>query len=551
MAIGYTRQSTTQIVDGNIIHASDFNNEFQALIIAFDLALGHNHDGSTVGGGAPIQSVNGVSFPSAPSVNTVPVVTGSNVITYQTVPNAALTNPSFTLGTTVINLGDTPTTVSGLTINNMTSTGTLALNTVTLSGSATSTANITGGTYTNPTLVGTVSGPNPPNFDNSTLVASTAFVQQMLNGIITVPVGGNTDVTLTSSQYGAHTLILTGALTGNIHVIFPNLPGNWRVINETTSTGGPWTATIITLGGTGVVIPQNTSPAYYSSLFSDGTNMYFAENYISGEVINASTLTGTTVLRGPVTATGQTITNGTLSGTTLSGCSTSGTTTIGGAVTATGQTITGGTFASPTITSGTLTTCTTSGTTVLGGGVTATGQTITNGTLTGATLNSVSTSGTMTLGGGITATGQTITNGTINGAALANCSASFGFTLNTDITGNSHNINSVNLASSTIASTTTATTQSANDNSTKVATTAYADRAANNVFTGITTFGGLGTSYIHAYTVGGSGPPLTDGATVSAGTIGLSTGTWMVSGSALMTSSGGNNNYVSLFIRIS
>jgi len=41
--------------------------------------------------------VDGVSYPASPSTNTVPVVTGANTITYETVPNAALTNSSITL----------------------------------------------------------------------------------------------------------------------------------------------------------------------------------------------------------------------------------------------------------------------------------------------------------------------------------------------------------------------------------------------------------------------------------------------------------------------
>jgi hypothetical protein len=44
-----------------------------------------------------VANVNGVSYPSGPSTNTVPVVTGSNTITYEAVPNAALANSSLTV----------------------------------------------------------------------------------------------------------------------------------------------------------------------------------------------------------------------------------------------------------------------------------------------------------------------------------------------------------------------------------------------------------------------------------------------------------------------
>lgn len=42
-------------------------------------------------------AVHGVTYPSSPSTNTVPVVTSSNVVTYEAVPNAALANSSVTI----------------------------------------------------------------------------------------------------------------------------------------------------------------------------------------------------------------------------------------------------------------------------------------------------------------------------------------------------------------------------------------------------------------------------------------------------------------------
>jgi hypothetical protein len=49
--------------------------------------------------------VNGVSYGSSPSTNTVPVVTGSNTVTYEAVPNAALANSSVTLNGHSLALG--------------------------------------------------------------------------------------------------------------------------------------------------------------------------------------------------------------------------------------------------------------------------------------------------------------------------------------------------------------------------------------------------------------------------------------------------------------
>jgi hypothetical protein len=46
--------------------------------------------GCTIGNSCTMTSLNGVSFPASPSTHTVPVVTSSNTITYETVPTAAL-----------------------------------------------------------------------------------------------------------------------------------------------------------------------------------------------------------------------------------------------------------------------------------------------------------------------------------------------------------------------------------------------------------------------------------------------------------------------------
>jgi len=51
----------------------------------------------TNAGVATVAKVNGVAYPASPTTNTVPVVTGTNAVTYQTLPNAALANSSITL----------------------------------------------------------------------------------------------------------------------------------------------------------------------------------------------------------------------------------------------------------------------------------------------------------------------------------------------------------------------------------------------------------------------------------------------------------------------
>ena len=54
MPTGYVRQDTTgQLADGNPIDADLFNDEYNAIVNAFNATTGHNHDGTT-GGGAPV-----------------------------------------------------------------------------------------------------------------------------------------------------------------------------------------------------------------------------------------------------------------------------------------------------------------------------------------------------------------------------------------------------------------------------------------------------------------------------------------------------------------
>ena len=61
MGATYTRQSSTEIVDGEVINAADFNNEFAALVTAFAASTGHTHDGTTAEGG-PVTKLLGTAI---------------------------------------------------------------------------------------------------------------------------------------------------------------------------------------------------------------------------------------------------------------------------------------------------------------------------------------------------------------------------------------------------------------------------------------------------------------------------------------------------------
>jgi len=61
MGATYTRQSTSAIVDGGVIEASDINAEFNQILAAFAVTSGHTHDGTTAEGG-PITKLLGTTI---------------------------------------------------------------------------------------------------------------------------------------------------------------------------------------------------------------------------------------------------------------------------------------------------------------------------------------------------------------------------------------------------------------------------------------------------------------------------------------------------------
>jgi hypothetical protein len=74
--------------------------------VAADVAMGGDSSISNTGS-VTNGKVNGVSYGSGPSTNTVPVVTGANAVTYEAVPNTALANSSITIAGHSVSLGGT------------------------------------------------------------------------------------------------------------------------------------------------------------------------------------------------------------------------------------------------------------------------------------------------------------------------------------------------------------------------------------------------------------------------------------------------------------
>lgn len=120
-----------------------------------------------------------------------------------------------------------------------------------------------------PAFTGNPSAPTPAIGDNDTSIATSAFVMAATDGLATVNVAGGANVTLTTAQHGLAILALTGIVTANIDLIFPNASGQWVVANNST---GAFNITAKTAAGTGVVVPQG----YAVVLYGDGTNIYAA-----------------------------------------------------------------------------------------------------------------------------------------------------------------------------------------------------------------------------------------------------------------------------------
>lgn len=91
------------------------------------------------------------------------------------------------------------------------------------------------------------------------------WVPDLQSGSTSVTMTGS-NVTLTSAQAGRAIIIISGALTANLNLVFPTYIVNWDVVNNTT---GNFTITCKTAAGTGVLVKQGTT----SQIYGDGTNI--------------------------------------------------------------------------------------------------------------------------------------------------------------------------------------------------------------------------------------------------------------------------------------
>lgn len=141
-----------------------------------------------------------------------------------------------------------------------------------------------------PTLTGSPTAPTQASGDNSTKLATDAFVQNAVNGGVAVNVAGGSTTTLTQAQYGPAFLILQGAITAAKAVVFPAQSGHWQVVNSTT---GAFALTLKTASGTGVVI----APGKSMNIYCDGTNIAQQQTHFSAPwITDGLTASGTVTL---------------------------------------------------------------------------------------------------------------------------------------------------------------------------------------------------------------------------------------------------------------
>ena len=82
----------------------------------------------------------------------------------------------------------------------------------------------------------------------------------------------NVNVTLTPAQYSKRILVLTGSLTGNVQVFYPNIPGQYLLVDNTTRNGFSVTAKVT--GGAGVGVGLMTGPNFIFPK-TDGSDMQY------------------------------------------------------------------------------------------------------------------------------------------------------------------------------------------------------------------------------------------------------------------------------------
>lgn len=123
--------------------------------------------------------------------------------------------------------------------------------------------------------------PGDPAFTNTwgaTLNTNFSLIDSAVAGIITIGVGGSSNVVLTSNQGSAdqsrnQQFNFTGVLTGNIYVLWPN--GLDRMFSVTNNTTGAFTLSCGVTNGAGLPVGVSVAVAQSDTtmLYSNGTDV--------------------------------------------------------------------------------------------------------------------------------------------------------------------------------------------------------------------------------------------------------------------------------------
>jgi len=249
-----------------------------------------------------VAKVNGVVYGAGPSTNTVPVVTGSNVVTYEAVPNAALAHAATTVNGQTCTLGST-CTVSA-------TAGTITVGTTVIAGGTngdfeynnsgvlgevapTGTGSVvlgTAPTISAPVINGVASGTGV-----STTAAVSTLMQRGSNGnaqanafipsyTITATAAGTTTLTVASTQIQ----VFSGSTTQTVVLPVTSttaLGHEYDLVNQSTGT-----VTVQSSGANAVVTMPGGTFAHVNVALTSGTT---AASWVVSAFGLTSPLTGT------------------------------------------------------------------------------------------------------------------------------------------------------------------------------------------------------------------------------------------------------------------
>ncbi len=283
---GYTRTDTTNnIADGNIINATDLDNEFDGIQAAFNSSTGHNHDGTT-GEGAPIlvlgptqDVVVGATTVTPKTTNTVDI--GSSSLKFKDLHMAGNALVGGTLGVTGIATFTAQPVLSSLTASRAVFTdGSKGL----VSNAITGTGNVV--MSASPTLTGTIGGENATLSGTLAVTGVATFTAQPIVSSLTASRAVFSD--------GSKGLV-SNAITGTGNVVMsasPTLTGTVVVADLTDSS---LTAGRVTYAGTGGNLVDSTNLTFNGTTLSaaglsDSGNLTFTGtgNRIIGDFSNAT-----------------------------------------------------------------------------------------------------------------------------------------------------------------------------------------------------------------------------------------------------------------------